>query len=127
MKADLRLARQILEAHLKEATSNNVLAHSIRIDQVADPIDMTQEAAERDLAVQLLDRESALVRRLRSALDRINDGSYGVCLQCEEEIAPKRLKAIPWAQLCIDCQENADSLTTRKNRTQADEEWTEAA
>ncbi len=127
MKADLRLARQILEAHLKEATSNNVLAHSIRIDQVADPIDMTQEAAERDLVVQLLDRESALVRRLRSALDRINDGSYGVCLQCDEEIAPKRLKAIPWAQLCIDCQEKADSLTIRNSRGQAAEEWTEAA
>jgi DnaK suppressor protein len=68
---------------------------------------MTQEAVERDVAVQILDRESTLVRRLRSAIDRIRDGSYGACLQCEEEIADKRLKAIPWAELCIDCQERA--------------------
>jgi DnaK suppressor protein len=77
---------------------------------------MTQEATERDVAVQILDRESVLARRLRTAIDRIKDGAYGICLQCEEEIAPKRLKAIPWAELCIDCQEMADDLASQKKR-----------
>ena len=66
------------------------------------------------MAVHNLDRDSALVRRLRSAIKRLNDGTYGVCLECEEEIAPKRLKAIPWAELCIQCQETADRLSGNK-------------
>ncbi|HXK00878.1 MAG TPA: TraR/DksA C4-type zinc finger protein, partial [Verrucomicrobiae bacterium] len=89
------MAREILEAHLKAASSSHRFTDSIRIQQVADPLDMTQEAAQRDVAVQILDRESVLARRIRSAISRTDDGSYGICLDCEEEIAPKRLKAIP--------------------------------
>ena len=128
MKVELKLARHILERHLKETSSNRGLSDSIRIHQVADPVDMTQQAAERDVAVQLLDRESVLARRIRAALDRIQDGSYGICLQCEEEIAPKRLKAMPWAELCIACQEQADKYTIQnRGRTPTSEDWTEAA
>jgi DnaK suppressor protein len=127
MQANLKMARQILESQLREAAPSRGLSDSIRIQQFADPVDMTQEAVERDLAVQILDRESALVRRLRSAIDRIQDGSYGICLECEEEISPKRLKAIPWADLCIDCQEGADDLGSRRKRTTAFEDYTEAA
>ena len=128
MKKDLRMVRQILETQLKEASSSKGLSYSIRIHQVADPLDMTKESVERDVAVQLLDRESALARRLRSALDRIRDGSYGICLECDEEIAPKRLKASPWAELCIACQEAVDdSAGMRTGRTHASEDWPEAA
>jgi len=124
---DLRLLQQILEAQLKEATAGRRLGDSIRIQQVADPLDMTQEAAERDLAVELLDRGSVLVRRLRAAIDRIQDGSYGICLHCEEEIAPKRLKAIPSAELCIGCQELADHSRSPGGRMADSESWKEAA
>jgi DnaK suppressor protein len=79
------------------------------------------------MAVHSLDRESALVQRVRSAIERINDGSYGVCLQCEEEIAPKRLKAIPWAELCIECQEAADRLTTKRETGRIASDRAEAA
>ena len=126
MTKDLKPVRQILEKQLKEATSNKRLGDSIRIHQAADPVDMTQQAAERDLAVQILDRESALARRLRSAIDRINDGSYGLCLECEEEIALKRLKAVPWAELCIRCQEKADDLASPRGGMTF-EHWSEAA
>jgi DnaK suppressor protein len=77
--------------------------------------------------VQLLDRKSVLVRRLCSAIDRIKDGSYGLCLQCEEEIAPKRLKAIPWAELSISSQERADNSASQRERMPAFENRTEAA
>ena len=127
VKTDVRLVRQILEVQLNKATSGKALGDSIRIHLVADPVDMTQEAAERDVAVQLLDRESALVRRLRNAIDRIEDGSYGLCLQCEEEIAPTRLKAIPWAELCIRCQERAEGLASQRGGMPAFEDRIEAA
>ncbi len=118
-KTDVRTAREILEAQLNAATSSRAFGDSIRIHQVADPVDMTQEAAERDVAVQIIDRESALFRQLRSAIDRTKDGSYGPCLQCEEEIAPKRLKAIPWAELCIHCQEDADEFGSQRKGIRA--------
>jgi len=124
---DLRTIQQTLEAQLKDATAGRRLGDSIRIQQVADPLDMTQEAAERDIAVALLDRGSVLVRRLRAAIDRIQDGSYGICLHCEEEITPKRLKAIPSAELCIGCQEMADHSRGPRGRMADSEHWKEAA
>jgi len=110
MKAKLEVVRQILELQLKAAIPTRGLRESIRIHQLADEIEMTQDAADREVAMHNLDRDSALVRRLRSAIERLNEGSYGVCLQCEENIAPKRLKAIPCAELRISCQEAVDRL-----------------
>jgi DnaK suppressor protein len=80
----------------------------IVIEKSADELDEVQYAAERDLAIRNLDRESALLRNVRSALRRIKDGSFGICVNCEEEISPKRLTAVPSAPLCIHCQEQAD-------------------
>ena len=67
-----------------------------------------QLASERELAIRSLDRDSQLLRKVRTALARIADGSYGVCLHCEEEINPKRLAAVPWTAYCIQCQEASD-------------------
>ena len=111
MRLDLKLVQQRLESQLRETSSTRELRESIRIHQLADPVDMTQQVAEREMAVRSLDRESTLARRVRLAIERLKDGSYGICLQCEEEIAPKRLEAIPWAELCIECQEKADVST----------------
>jgi DnaK suppressor protein len=49
-----------------------------------------------------------LLRNVRSALGRIDDGSFGICIHCEEEINPRRLAAVPWSPFCIQCQEQAD-------------------
>ena len=110
MTANLRTVRRVLESTLKGVLPTRGLRESIHIHHVADQLDITQQAADREVAVQNLDRESTLARQLRSAIQRVDDGSYGVCLQCEEEIAPNRLKAIPWAELCIRCQEQADRM-----------------
>jgi len=127
MNTNLTSVRQILESKLRETALTGGLRESIRINQVADSVDMTREAVEREMAVHSLDRDSALVRRLRSAIERLNDGSYGVCQECEEEIAPKRLKAIPWAERCIHCQEAADSQTTHEDTFRIPVDQSEAA
>ena len=108
MNNNMAAIRRELESHLRRATPGRGVRESIRINQVADPLDMTQQAAEREIAVVNLDRGTAIARRLRAAIDRVDDGTYGICLECEEQIAPNRLKAIPWAELCIRCQEAAD-------------------
>lgn len=124
---DLKLIRRQLNSQVQKAQFSRAAGESIRIQQVADPVDMTQEALARDIAVQVLDHKSALVRRLRSAIDRIDEGSYGICLECEEGIAPRRLKAIPWAELCLSCQERADASETRQHGRAVFENLTEAA
>jgi DnaK suppressor protein len=95
----------------REARGSDASAHTaegLRIERTPDALDETQFSAARELSTRNLERESSLLREVRAALDRIADGSYGTCLQCEEEVSRKRLKAMPWATLCIACQEVAD-------------------
>jgi DnaK suppressor protein len=107
-KNELNRFKQILEA--KKAELSDVLKRrdEIAIEKSPDAIDEVTRAAERELAIRNLDRESNLMRNVRAALRRIDDGSFGVCAHCEEEISPKRLAAVPWAPFCIKCQEAAD-------------------
>jgi DnaK suppressor protein len=70
--------------------------------------DQIQRAADRAIVIDTLDRNSALLREVRAALDRIAERTYGRCLRCDESISVKRLAALPWASLCIRCQEFVD-------------------
>jgi hypothetical protein len=63
---------------------------------------------EREFAIRSLDRDSKALRRVRQALSRITNGSYGVCLHREEDIVPKRPATVPSAEFCIKCQEMMD-------------------
>ena len=81
---------------------------AIAASGVASGLDEVQFAGERELAIRNSDRESRLLQSIRSALARMEDGSYGVCLQCDTQINPKRLSAVPWAAYCVRCQEEAD-------------------
>jgi DnaK suppressor protein len=47
-------------------------------------------------------------RETRAALRRVDEGTYGICQECEEPINPRRLAAVPWASLCLRCQEVRD-------------------
>jgi DnaK suppressor protein len=53
--------------------------------------------------------EYAGLRLVNEALDRIESGDYGICLACEKPIPPKRLRALPWARYCVNCQEQRNS------------------
>jgi DnaK suppressor protein len=107
-KSEINKFKKILET--KQAELERVVRNrdAIAIEKSADALDEVQHASERELAIRNLDRESNLLRNVRLALRRINDGSFGTCLHCEEEISPKRIAAVPWAANCIQCQELAD-------------------
>lgn len=107
-KTELNKFKKILETKQDELERVVRNRDAITIEKSADALDEVQHAAERELAIRNLDRESNLLRNVRSALRRIDDGSFGVCLHCEEEISQKRLAAVPWAPFCIQCQEQAD-------------------
>ncbi len=100
--------KQVLEARQAELAQVLRNRDGITIEKSPDALDEVQNAAERELAIRNLDRESKLMSNVRAALARIEDGTYGVCLNCEEEISIKRLNAVPQTPYCISCQENMD-------------------
>jgi DnaK suppressor protein len=104
----LNKVRNILEAKQAELEKLVRNRDGIPIEKSPDALDEVQHASERELAIRNLDRESNLLRNVRAAFRRIEEGSFGVCLHCEEDINPKRLHAVPWAAFCIQCQEMAD-------------------
>ena len=105
---ELEKYKKILEAKQTELTGVLRNRDEIVIEKAPDAIDEVQLAGERELAIRNLDRDSNMLRQIRRALARVADGSYGVCLHCEEEISPKRVNAVPWAAFCIKCQEQVD-------------------
>ena len=107
-KNELNKYKTLLETKQAELAGGLRNREGIAIEKTADALDEVQLAGERELAIRNLDRESNLLRNVRSALGRMADGSYGVCLHCEEDISPKRLNAVPWTAYCIKCQEAAD-------------------
>ena len=106
--SELSKYRNILEAKREELAQQVRNRDGIAIEKSPDALDEVQHATERELAIRTLDRDSNLLRSVRAALRRNDDGSFGVCLHCEEEISAKRLAAVPWTPFCIQCQEIAD-------------------
>jgi DnaK suppressor protein len=113
----------LLTAKRAELSRALGLREDIVIERSADALDETQFAAARELRTRTLERESSLLRDVRLALGRIADGSYGECLQCEEEISPRRLNAIPWATRCIRCQEQADRRPKQSRFVVSDDDY----
>ena len=107
-KNELNKYRNVLEAKQSELVQLIRNRDGIAIEKSPDALDEVQYATERELAIRNLDRESHLLRNVRATLRRIEEGSLGVCLHCEEDISPKRLAAVPWTAFCIQCQEIAD-------------------
>jgi DnaK suppressor protein len=107
-KTELNKFKNTLEAKQAELVHFVSNREGIAIEKSPDALDEVQHAAERELAIRNLDRESNLLRNVRGALRRLNEGTFGVCVHCEEEISPKRLAAVPWTAYCIQCQELAD-------------------
>ena len=107
-RTELNKFSMILNTKKVEAARTLGKREGLAIERTPDSLDETQFAVARELSTRHLEREASLLREVRAALDRIHDGSYGVCLHCEEEISQKRLQAVPWATLCIACQQASD-------------------
>ena len=114
-KTDVAKYKQILEERQAELVAILRNRDAITIEKSPDALDEVQNAAERELAIRNLDRESNLLRNVRAALRRIDEGTFGTCVHCEEEISPKRIAAVPWTPFCIDCQEQHDKAQQEGN------------
>jgi len=69
-----------------------------------DPTDRASMEAERNFTLRIRDRERKLIGKIKEALERVEDGTFGLCESCGQEIGIKRLEARPVTTLCIDCK-----------------------
>lgn len=74
-------------------------------DGHGDFADRSAAANEEEISIQLKQTDAKLLRAIDDALARVEAGTYGICVECEEEISPARLKAVPWTKVCITCKE----------------------
>lgn len=93
-------------------------------DSDHDVVDQVQSMGIRDQAVTIMDAMNHAISDIDAALRAIADGSYGVCVECDEPIAPKRLQTIPWASHCIRCQE---ALENGNHQLEGRSHWSDAA
>ena len=116
IKSELQKFREVLTNRVVELERITRQRDGITVERTADQVEEVVLASERALAVTNLDRDCGQLRNARAALGRIQDGSFGICQQCDEDIHPKRLSAVPWAAFCIHCQEavdrNSDEIVT---------------
>ena len=116
-KRELECFRRMLKLQLEELTQKSDAAIAGLLNSTvtsADPLDRTSLELERDFTLRLLDRENKLIVKIKKALEKIEDQTFGICEICCEEIDIERLKSRPVTELCIGCkthQERLEKLT----------------
>ena len=106
------LLNERLEGLLDEATKT-VSGMTDYGETFPDPTDRATLESERNFTLRIRDRERRLISKIKEALDRLDQGIFGICEECGEDISDKRLKARPVTTLCINCkkkQENEEKL-----------------
>lgn len=102
--AGIRRRRAVLESKLEDLLKLAGDREGLEIQPMADPLDQVQSNTDRDMAVETLNQQARSIHDIGSALARIEEGSYGRCERCDEQIPAKRLDALPWARMCVQCQ-----------------------
>jgi len=102
------LIRQLME--LLGRTDCSLDGLEVPDNNLSDILDRASQISEREFSHHLCSREKLHMRRIERSLQDIEDGVYGLCDQCEEEIAYKRLKARPTARYCIGCKTQLEKM-----------------
>ena len=107
-------SKGILEERLRflnENRSTTTASVVARRDEPNDYGDMSEQSHEEWLFLNRNKATTEQLRQINEALQRIKEGTYGVCAECEKPISPKRLQAVPWAKYCVPCQEQRGPWT----------------
>src|SRR5678815_1435749 len=99
IKKRLQAERELLIEKLK---GNDL---SVDDSETPDPVDLAVRNYSKNVMLAVSENESKQLSLIDEALLRIDDNEYGPCQNCENEINPKRLAAIPWTRNCLDCQQ----------------------
>lgn len=104
-KKKMEQFKVILLKHRQQVVNGGLLSNSedlhISEEDLSDETDLATSMINQQISCSIRDRELVKLRRIDLALERIDEGTYGHCEECEEEIGHKRLENQPWAELCI--------------------------
>ena len=91
----------------REALITKLKGNDLSVDdaETPDPVDLAVRNYSKNVMLAVSENESRQLTLIDEALLRIEDEEYGACQNCEKDINPKRLAAIPWARYCLDCQQ----------------------
>ena len=91
------LFRQVTEAEMSSRERD--------LEATQDPADMAANAYTKELLISMLANDRRLLASIDEALQRIETGGFGECVNCGEPVQEKRLEAVPWARFCLKCQD----------------------
>jgi DnaK suppressor protein len=112
-KKDKEYFKELLTNWLEDLLSqadNTVSGMTTPKENFPDPTDRAALEADRNFMLRIRDRESKLIKKIKQALERIENDTYGICETCGEEITVKRLKARPVTSQCIECKSKEEAL-----------------
>jgi len=112
-KKDVDYFKKLLTERLSDLLNQAEGTVSGMIDQkenFPDPTDRASLEADRNFMLRIRDRENKLIKKIKKALDRIENGTFGICESCGEEIGIERLKARPVTTQCIDCKTKEEAM-----------------
>lgn len=91
----------------RENLVNKLKENDLSVDdsETPDPVDLAVRNYSKNVMLAVSENDSRQITLINEALERIDDEEYGNCMNCNKEINPKRLDAIPWARYCLSCQE----------------------
>jgi DnaK suppressor protein len=106
-KKDIEYFRDLLNQRLKDLLTqadDTVSGMTDQRENFPDPTDRASLEADRNFMLRIRDRENKLIKKIKKALDRIENETFGICEICGEDISIERLKARPVTTQCIDCK-----------------------
>ena len=98
------------EVFAEVRTAARGAAESLEQQGVPDLGDLSAAASQRELLLNLSEAQRRTLADIDAALERVDDGSYGICLRCEEPIAPRRLAVRPFSRYCIECKTDVEKF-----------------
>lgn len=117
-KAQVKAFREQLLAKAEEIRGGMRSGEALNSERMADPDDLAVKSHEEWIFLNRNSIDTMLLREIQESLLRIDAGSYGLCLECEEPISHKRLTAIPWARHCVPCQEELAAQEEENRRSE---------
>jgi DnaK suppressor protein len=117
-RKDIEYFRNLLKQRIQELRSGagKTVEDMDEDENFPDPTDRASMESSRNSVLRIRDRERKLIFKIEDALKRLDDGEYGICAECGEDIGIGRLKARPVTTLCIDCKSNQESAERKAKK-----------
>jgi DnaK suppressor protein len=100
-----------LHEKIRDVRTENV---SGKVNTVLDPGESSEQGIQEDIEFALIQMKAETLNKINEALNRLEEGAYGNCFECGDEIAHQRLRALPFAVRCRDCEEARENAQRRE-------------